>query len=365
MSEIVNNARSAREALARGLNALQSMPNAPPAFIAAAEPIAQAMGTLHRIERSQGAEVAASSDALASVRSALGMLQSQAISDPRLAQAMEAVASSLGLIFGLTKMSPPAVANNYGPPPQPPQQVPAAFAATQYANPAMQQPAAQPPYAPPPQQPAQFNPPQQQPPFAQPQGNPFAQPAQQFAPPPQQQFAPPPQQQFAPPPQQQFAPPPQQQFAPPPQQQFAPSPQPQFAPAQDPFAPPAQPQGQGAYRQPAGDSALIEAELGTHSQTNFYKGLSGNDVVDHGGLFVSTYNIPKIGSQIKLHVSLPGGYEFTCLAVVRWIRESRDTVSADISPPGFGAQLLNPSPEARQLVYRYVRNREPLFHDDL
>jgi hypothetical protein len=22
-------------------------------------------------------------------------------------------------------------------------------------------------------------------------------------------------------------------------------------------------------------------------------------------------------------------------------------------------------PEARQLVYRYVRNREPLFHDDL
>jgi len=29
--------------------------------------------------------------------------------------------------------------------------------------------------------------------------------------------------------------------------------------------------------------------------------------------------------------------------------------------------LFNPAitPEARQLVYRYVRNREPLFHDDL
>ena len=107
----------------------------------------------------------------------------------------------------------------------------------------------------------------------------------------------------------------------------------------------------------------MEAELGAHSPSNFYKGLSGNDVVEHGGLFVSTYNIPPIGQALTLHVSMPGGYEFDALAVVRW---TRDTVeSGQGAPPGFGAQFTKITPEARQLVYRYVRNREPLFHDDI
>ena len=32
----------------------------------------------------------------------------------------------------------------------------------------------------------------------------------------------------------------------------------------------------------------IEAALGAHSATNFYKGLSGGDIVASGGLFVAT-----------------------------------------------------------------------------
>jgi hypothetical protein len=107
----------------------------------------------------------------------------------------------------------------------------------------------------------------------------------------------------------------------------------------------------------------VEAELGAHSTTNFYKGLSGNDVVDSGGIFIATYNIPDIGTPLSVKVSLPGGYEFEALAVVRWTRDSPQS-GADGSP-GFGAQFTQISPEARQLVYRYVRNREPLFHDDL
>jgi Tfp pilus assembly protein PilZ len=111
------------------------------------------------------------------------------------------------------------------------------------------------------------------------------------------------------------------------------------------------------------DSGAITAELGAHSQSNFYKGLSGNDIIEHGGLFVSTYKLPKIGNSVRLRVSLPGGYEFEANAVVRWRREPSD--SGDAAPPGFGAQFTEITPEARQLVYRYVRNREPLFHDDL
>ena len=154
--------------------------------------------------------------------------------------------------------------------------------------------------------------------------------------------------------------------------------------ARDPFAPPpgppgghgaplaaamhAQPGMGGASASPsmpvpappAGNLQLVNADLGAHSPTNFYKGLSGNDIIDHGGLFVSTYVLPKMGTPVRLKVSLPGGYEFEANAVVKWTREDG---GAD-APPGFGAQFTQITPEARQLVYRYTRNREPIFHDD-
>ena len=128
----------------------------------------------------------------------------------------------------------------------------------------------------------------------------------------------------------------------------APAPQ---APAQPAYQPPAAP----AAAPPQASGARIEAELGAHSNSNFYKGLSGNDVVEHGGLFVATYVIPPIGQPITLHVTMPGGYEFDALAIVRWTRETVDSFAAGSSAqPGFGAQFTQIAPEARQLVYRYV-----------
>jgi hypothetical protein len=202
--------------------------------------------------------------------------------------------------------------------------------------PQAQAPQAQPPQAQPPQQPQQAYAPQPQQGYPQPQqGHPHPQPAQPYA----------------------------QGY---PQQASAA--QPAGGYARDPFAP-VSPSGvpHSAASIPAqamiGDKLHITADLGAQSPTNFYKGLSGNDIVDHGGLFVSTYMIPKIGTSIRLKVSLPGGYEFEADANVRWARDVRDA-SSD-APPGFGAQFTNITPEARQLIYRYVRNREPLFHDDL
>lgn len=189
------------------------------------------------------------------------------------------------------------------------------------------------------------------------------------------------QQQIAPPapPAPQLQPPPQAMPAQPAPQpvQAAPSPQtrpvaPQVAyhqqqqqqPQPAYQAPPVQQQPVVRAPMPSGpDAPVVNAELGAHSPSNFYKGLSGNDIIDHGGLFVSTYKLPRIGTPVRLKVSLPGGYEFEANAVVRWRREAGET-AAD-APPGFGAQFLEITPEARQLVYRYVRNREPMFHDDL
>jgi len=169
----------------------------------------------------------------------------------------------------------------------------------------------------------------------------------------------------------QVAPAPQPQRAaparPPPQPARAPAPPPQPPPPAPAFVqqqagPPAMASPRGAAAAPMPDFATVSAELGAHSVSNFYKGLSGNDIIDHGGLFVSTYKLPKIGQQVRLKVSLPGGYEFEANAVVRWRREASDAGSD--APPGFGAQFTEITAEARQLVYRYVRNREPLFHDD-
>ena len=339
MTDAITTARTARESLARGLSALQSDPNVPPVLLELAAPIAQSMGMLHQIEQSGGAQLQPHADmALNNVRTALQALQAQPASHPAVAKAMEAVASSLGLVHALTRMGA-----------APPQGAQAAQQAQFAAAALAPQP---PPYVPPPPPHlagagAGFPPP------------PRPQQAPQHAPPP------PPPQAFQPPPQQPaaafqptapaFQPPPHAAHAHAAPHQGAPAPQAQQV------APAAQAQAQRP--QPGADVPPINADLGTHSPTNFYKGLSGNDIIDHGGLFVSTYMVPKIGTPVRLKISLPGGYEFEANAIVAWSREPSD--AGNDAPPGFGAKFTQITQEARQLIYRYVRNREPLFHDDL
>jgi hypothetical protein len=270
------------------------------------------MSALHRIEASGGAAVGeAGPAALNAARAALATLQVSAGQHPAVDQALEAIAGSLSLIHGLAQPPAPAVS---------------AFAGTVVAPP---QPAFP---APPPHQ----NP------------GPPTQPSQAYQP----RAEPPPQVGYAQPP----APAPAYQQ--PPRAYQAP------APHQPPAAAPPVYAAPPAAGPPAPHGALrVEAELGAHSGTNFYKGLSGNDVIDSGGIFVATYQIPTIGQSLSLRVSMPGGYEFEALGVVRWTREAPNSGSE--GSPGFGAQFTQITPEGRQLVYRYVRNREPLFHDDL
>jgi hypothetical protein len=311
--DLVTMARTAREGFARGLGALQTQ-GVPPQLSAAAEPIAHAMSALHRIESSRGAElVQAGPAALAAARQALSQLQSVPTQHPSVLQAIEAIAGSLGLVHQIAQQAGQASVA-----PIPPTKPSGAYpgAAEQPPQVAVVQPG----WGQDPQR-----------------ANPIAQ--TQLASPGYPPNAP--QQGWQQPPQQAWQPPAQQHGYGQPPQNFQ-----QTAPA----APP-------------GNAQRVEAELGAHSTTNFYKGLSGNDVVDSGGIFIATYNIPDIGTPLAIKVSLPGGYEFEALAVVRWTRDSPQS-GADGSP-GFGAQFTQISPEARQLVYRYVRNREPLFHDDL
>jgi hypothetical protein len=298
------------------------MPGVPPQLMSVAEPVAHAMSALHRIEASHGAAVAeAGPAALAAARQALATLQTSAGQHPAVDQALEAIAGSLSLIHQLAQPQAPAVSP---------------FAGTVAGG----QPFAQPGY--------------------QPHAAPATQPSQAMAYQPRPEQAP--QVAYAQPPvQQQAAPPAWQPQTPGYPAQAA---QPAYAPpaaAAPAYAPPAAARAAAAPA-PAG-SLRVEAELGAHSSTNFYKGLSGNDVIDSGGIFVSTYQIPEIGQTLSMRVSMPGGYEFEAVGIVRWTREAPN--SGSDGQPGYGAQFTQITPEGRQLVYRYVRNREPLFHDDL
>lgn len=305
VSDPLTTSRTARESLARALNALQADPTVPPHLVDLAAPIAQAMGALHQLEKTS--QLAPHADvALNHVRGALAKLQTAGGAHAAVEQAVGAVAQSLSLVHALSRMA-------NGPSAAPPQPQP---------------------------QPAQ--PPAPQPLAPQPAPQPPAQTALH-------------------------------QNGPAQMQQHAPPQQPMRDPFAAPAAAPATPASTGSMGQrpaspsmpvpappPGGNMQLVSADLGAHSPTNFYKGLSGNDIIDHGGLFVSTYVSPKIGTPIRLKVSLPGGYEFEANAVVRWTREQGDDAS-----PGFGAAFTAITNEARQLIYRYVRNREPLFYDEL
>lgn len=275
MSDPIPMAKSAREALARALGALQADASVPPDLLAVAEPVSQAMGALFRIERTQGASLPAELPVtLDAVRRALAMLQAQPSQHPAVGMAMEAVAGSLGLVHGLSRAVPKTE-------PEPP------------------------PPAPPVQPIAHTPPPQPvQPVYAQP---------------------------------------------------VAPAPVPQPAPPPQPIA--------AASPPVPADALRVEVALATHSASNFYKGLSGNDIVQHGGIFVATYRVPRIGQQVALRVLLPGGYELDALGIVAWTRETHDPAAS--VEPGYGARLTHISDEGRRLVERYVRNREPMFYDDL
>jgi hypothetical protein len=342
-------ARTARESLSKGLSALQGDPSVPAAVAELAGSIAQAMGALHQIERTQGATLQPHADnALTHIRTALGKLQTQPATHAAVTQAMEAVAASLASAHALSKMAAGPAGGPVGGPQaaqQPPR--PAAQAAPVQAAPMQAAPNQAPPRqaAPVPVQaaPNQAPPRQAAPVPAQPS---FPQPGQAGAMTAAMQAP--------------ARPGPAAQPAPAPAP--APAPSPAAARQADPFAAP-RPAGAAPAGAPVagGAAQLIDAALGAHSVTNFYKGLAGNDIIEHGGLFVGTYMIPKLGTQVRLRVSLPGGYEFEAAAVVRWRRDPGD----GDSQPGFGAQLTQISAEAKQLIYRYVRNREPLFHDDL
>jgi len=400
MADPVQLAKEARQKLAAALSALQAA-GVPDELVEAAEPVAQAMGVLHRIERTNGENLEGRKDVVDAVRTALSRVQAVESSHPAVDVVMEAIAGSLSKVHALLRYEPVSMGNPVAPsPPVPP--TPPAVSSAPAVAPAPQpfavsaslraMPAVTPQWTiieprPAPQPVAQPVPvPVAAPAHAtlpitdvSPQGPGYAQNARRETPPvlsPQLIQAARSATPVADASQATVALPVSAaaSAAPAPQAARGPTPQPLAAstPASAPSASPAVAKGSSASApqtppsrtaatRPAASAALprVDVELGTNSTSNFYKGLGGNDVIEHGGIFVATYKVLKINTDVTLHVLLPGDYEFTAVATVQWTREG------GTSEPGYGARFTQISAEGRQLVYRYTRNREPMFYDDL
>ena len=110
---------------------------------------------------------------------------------------------------------------------------------------------------------------------------------------------------------------------------------------------------------PTGVRRPVEANLGATTQSNFYVGFSGE--IAHGGVFLATYEALPKDTSVSMLVTLPGGFELECDGYVRFVRDPMDFMSE--SEPGMGIQFEGLSDEARDLVLRFIRKRPPIFYD--
>ncbi len=108
------------------------------------------------------------------------------------------------------------------------------------------------------------------------------------------------------------------------------------------------------------ERAQLKAEIGVYSDTNFYTGFSED--ISAGGMFVATYDLRPMGSEVKLEFMLPGGHEVKVSGVVRWVKDPVDEASGTA---GMGIQFGDDlSAEDLEAITEFVNNREPLFHVD-
>lgn len=154
-------------------------------------------------------------------------------------------------------------------------------------------------------------------------------------------------------------------------QPMAPQPMAQQPMAPQPMQPMAQPQAhapQPAQHRPSvptpppstGPRVDVEANIGATTESNFFVGFSGE--ISDGGVFLSTYEVLKLGTRVRALVTLPGNFEFKVDGWVRFVRDPMDFNSD--ADPGMGIQFEHLSADARDLVLRFIRKRAPLFYDD-
>lgn len=101
----------------------------------------------------------------------------------------------------------------------------------------------------------------------------------------------------------------------------------------------------------------LAADVSLFSETHFFAGLTED--VSEGGVFIATYALRPIGSELDVKFSLPTGHEVKTRGVVRWLREASGETS-----PGIGVQFLGLAPADVAEIRKFLKHRPPLLWDD-
>jgi len=105
----------------------------------------------------------------------------------------------------------------------------------------------------------------------------------------------------------------------------------------------------------------LSIEIGIDDHTNFYVGFSEN--VSAGGVFVATYRLMPVGTDVALTFVLPDEFPIFVNGVVRWLRDPRDLSASDV-PPGMGIEFVNLGTVEQSRIQAYISGHAPIFHPD-
>jgi uncharacterized protein (TIGR02266 family) len=99
----------------------------------------------------------------------------------------------------------------------------------------------------------------------------------------------------------------------------------------------------------------IEVDVGMHSDSHFFTGLSGD--LSEGGVFIATYRNLPIGSKLELDLPLPDG-TVKVHGIVRWTRPDSEDAKQ-----GVGVAFEQLPEEDRKRIAKFCAEREPLYFD--
>jgi uncharacterized protein (TIGR02266 family) len=102
----------------------------------------------------------------------------------------------------------------------------------------------------------------------------------------------------------------------------------------------------------------LSIEIGIDDHTNFYVGFSEN--VSTGGLFIATYRLLPIGTEVALTFVLPDEFPVFVHGRVCWTRDSRDSELGEV-PPGMGVEFVNLGAAEQARIQGYVNARAALY----
>jgi uncharacterized protein (TIGR02266 family) len=100
----------------------------------------------------------------------------------------------------------------------------------------------------------------------------------------------------------------------------------------------------------------ITIPIDLSSENNFYTGFSGT--LSDGGVFVATYDLLPEGTALQVEIRLTSERPIATLGIVEWVRQAHGDVF-----PGIGLSLPELDAGEVEAIDRFMRRREPLFHD--